>query len=231
MEQPYADFLRRFEDKHLLWTQKQSDNAVVLVEGNCRWQVPLVLRNFRHFLGDDWNLYIFCTSYNQKWLVQQLDGCQYKMAVVDTPRIDTAVFNRLYKDINFWNTLHEEHILTIQADCVCCKPLEDKWFKYDMVGAPCGVDTMNGGLSLRKKSAMVRMLQMYGAFADSEENEDVFFTKCLRSSGATIPNGYDAAFFAVESYYFGQPFGVHGTDKAYHSISLAQKIVDRIDIT
>jgi hypothetical protein len=202
-----------------------------MVEGNCRWQVPLVLKNFRHFLGPDWNLYIFGTSANYKWIPEQLKGWKFGLALVDKPQINAGVFNNLYKGKNFWESLREEHILTIQADTICCQPLDPKWFEYAFVGAPCGKDTLNGGLSLRRNSYMKETLNRYGAFADNDrENEDVFFTKCLRLMGAPLPNGYDAAFFSVESYYYGLPFGVHGTDKGYHNIHVAQKIVDQIEL-
>lgn len=230
MEQPYAYFLKEWEYRDTKdWKRTDTNKAVVLLEGSARWQVPYVLQNFRHFLGEDWNLYVFCTRYNQDWLRTELTGSQYNLAVLDVPRINTDVFNKLYLDPKFWESIPEEHVLTVQADCICCKPLEDKWLKYDMVGAPCGVDTFNGGLSLRKNSVMKEALKRYGVFA-GHEPEDVFFTKCLRLMNANLPNAYDAAFFSVESYYYGLPFGVHGTDKGYHSLHVAERIVSQIEL-
>lgn len=231
MEQVYEQFLRKFEDKSYPWINQEGRNkAVVIAEGNTRWQVPLVLRNFKHFLGDEWNLYVICTQYNVEWMQQKvLKDSRVLLTIADTPRINTEVFNSLYKDPKFWNSFKEEHILTIQADCICCKPLNHIWLNFDMVGAPCGIDTFNGGLSLRKRSTMLECLRRYGPFADNTaEPEDVFFTKCLRLMDAQIPNGYDAARFAVESFYYELPFGVHGTDKGYHGLHVAERIVEQV---
>ncbi len=57
-----------------------------------------------------------------------------------------------------------EHILVFQSDSVLCsnsvRSVED-FFKYDLVGAPIAPELgqgYNGGLSLRKRSTMLRVL-------------------------------------------------------------------------
>jgi hypothetical protein len=46
--------------------------------------------------------------------------------------------------------------------------------------------------------------------------------------GASLPDLETAAAFAVESIYTRHPVGVHGTDKCYHGIDVAQKVTRAI---
>jgi hypothetical protein len=130
----------------------------------------------------------------------------------------------------FWEFFREEKILIFQSDCICCQELDPKWFKYDYVGAPCNNTTskftMNGGLSLRSRSMMLRAIR---ANLVTDTIEDVFFTTSVRLLNGITPDFNTACEFSVESFYNGVlPFGVHGTDKGYHSDAVAQAIVNGI---
>jgi hypothetical protein len=60
------------------------------------------------------------------------------------------------------------------------------------------------------------------------EPEDVFFTNAVRQLGAVMPDFETATRFSVESVYTMHPVGVHGTDKYFHSVQVAQKITRAI---
>jgi hypothetical protein len=233
MEYPFYQFLKRFEEKHgdIGHTNNESNTkAAVCIEGTNRWFFPIVVRNFKYFLGDDWNFHIFHTRYNEQFVKESLQGFEAKCYIVDSPRIDVPVYNQIMKQLQFWNAFKEDYVLIFEADTVCCKPFEDRWLDWDMIGAPCGRDgrIYNGGLSLRKRAVMVEAINKYGWHIQAEQ-EDEFFTIALDIMNAKIPNGYIASQFAVENWYHSQPFGFHGTTKSYIAPTLMQKIVDQIE--
>jgi hypothetical protein len=233
VEQPYYEFLTAFAQKHgnIEWHNRpENERAVVCLEGTARWFFPTVLRNFRYFLGEGWNLYLFHTEYAEPFIEKQIGNWKIQRFKVNHPRINAHIFNVLCKDVGLWSAVKEENVLVIEADTIACKPWSDEWLKWDMIGAPCGEQgsIYNGGLSLRKRSKMVEALRRFDTVL-IDEQEDIFFTKALRMMGARLPDGYDAARFSVENEYFEQPFGLHGTDKAYLPLGVAEKIVRQIE--
>jgi hypothetical protein len=218
----------KFYEKHgIIPHENKPENkrAAVVLEGTSRWFFPIVLSNFKYFLGDEWNFYIFHTQYNKDFVVP--DGWDCPTYVIDVPRITIPVYNEVYKSTNFWNTFTEDTVLSFEADSILCKPYEKKWEQYDMIGAPCGTDTFNGGLCLRNRRKSLEAIKYFKYFA-KDEQEDVAFTNGMRLMEARLPNDYEAALFSVESHYYSLPFGVHGTDKSYLPTSAQEKIVEQI---
>ena len=131
----------------------------------------------------------------------------------------------------FWESIPEEHVLVYQRDTVILRPVPDAALWWSMIGAPCGLIwtdhwAMNGGFSLRKRSAMLGVLQHVERRPC--ELEDVYFTRGLRERSVWLPSIQTAARFAVENPegYIGPPVGVHGTDKRYLPDDLAERLVD-----
>ncbi len=134
----------------------------------------------------------------------------------------------LYKR-EFWASIPEQHVLIFQRDSILFRPASEAELAYDMIGSPCGAVmtehwTMNGGLSVRRRDAMLRALRLE---LQTSEPEDRFFTRVLRDWDMNIPDIETAARFAVESgeMYRGAPIGVHGTDKWYMTDDIAEQIV------
>jgi hypothetical protein len=110
--------------------------------------------------------------------------------------------------------------LTAQLDSALCAASPhkiDDYLAYDFVGAPwphnypahnpgCG----NGGLSLRRRSAMLRVLDHFKASGGpSESTEDLAFCEGLKAVGAALPSHEVSRTFAVEMEYYEQPLGLH----------------------
>lgn len=232
MQYPYEKFLKRFARKH---SKQAHDNkpenkkAAVFVDGREHWAIPSVLKNFSYFLGPDWNFYVFHTERNRDYVERTTKKWDIQTFVIDKPRFTPETFTKLTTNPAFWQNFQEDYLLIFQTDCIACQPFDPKWLQYDYIGAPCGQnnETFNGGLSLRNRKTFQRALHSYHSFLDGQP-EDVFFTKALRHMGANLPDGYEAGHFSVESFYYNLPFGVHGTDKGYHSSYCAEKIVKQI---
>lgn len=203
MRRLYGEYLLRFRDIHIDFSYQKTDKAAVIIDNRDLFFLPLVIKNFKYFLGDEWNIYHIKPNFP----------------------VTKDIYSKILKDIAFWERFAEEKILIFQYDCICCQPLDPRFLVYDFIGAPCGTDFIifNGGLSLRSRA---RMIEAIKANVVSDEIEDYFFTKSLAALGARLPDIQTAIEFSVESIYKGLPFGVHGTDKNYHSDQVVKTIVD-----
>jgi hypothetical protein len=87
--------------------------------------------------------------------------------------------------------------------------------KYDYVGAPwINQDVGNGGLSLRRKSKMLEIVEKCKNNKDGENyiNEDVVFSKGCDLVDLYKPNFDKAKDFSIETVDNDKSFGIH---KAY----------------
>jgi len=203
MRRLYGEYLLQFRDIPIDFSYQESDRAAVIVDNRDLFFLPLVIKNFKYFLGKDWNVYLIRPDFP----------------------VTKEVYSSMLKNTVFWEQFREEKILIFQYDCICCQPLDPRFLAYDYIGAPCGTDfiALNGGLSLRSKSKMIEAIDAHAA---SDEIEDYYFTNALVALGAHLPDVQTAIEFSVESHYSALPFGVHGTDKYYHSDQIAKTIVD-----
>jgi hypothetical protein len=145
-------------------------------------------------------------------------------------RLSTADYNGIMTSPTFWEFFTEEKLLMFQSDSILSGSNIDEFDAYDLVGAPCArfdeQYVANGGLSLRSRRVMLECVSNFRP-ADGVA-EDVFFTGVVRQMGAAMPDMRTAARFAVESIYTAHPVGVHGTDKCYHTVEVAQRITRAI---
>jgi hypothetical protein len=231
MMYPYAEFLLDFERKHGAFKHHNAPEnslAAVIVETRPFFFLPRVVRNVMHFLGPRWNLHVFCGEASHGYVQSFLDG--WGANVVKFPRqrhLSVAEYNGVLTSPSFWQRFTEEKVLVFQTDSLLSSDGVDAFLGYDFIGAPCGrFDEQyiaNGGLSLRTRRVMLECIARERPAGDLPE--DVYFTRAVRALGARMPDLATATRFAVESIYTSHPFGVHGTDKCFHSEQVAKKIV------
>jgi hypothetical protein len=170
-------------------------------------------------------------------------------------------YNQLCYEVEFYKLFsHVSHILLLQPDALVVKPDLEQWCatRYDFLGGPeCNVYSYdlrnifpfskldflepirlsgcNGGLSLRRISAFVSVLDEYKELTHFFRNygvgigEDIFFSLMGRVSNSfQVANEFAASRFAITEKFpqwieFNNgniPFGFHGwykneSDKAY----------------
>ena len=152
--------------------------------------------------------------------------------------LDTqARYSFLLASASFWRRVTGERVLLFQTDAVLCGPahperprIED-FDAFDYVGAPWAIGLAsggqrghpvcaefapercvgNGGLSLRRRSLMVRVCEAFVC----NRLEDQFFALHAPMVGGALPDEATALRFSVEGVYDGQtvPFGVHAPHK------------------
>lgn len=151
---------------------------------------------------------------------QQVIGKMDLMVLPEPWEIESkeSVF-RLLTDLRFYDEFLPgvEWILKYEHDSILCsnsgKSLND-WLDWSWAGAPRSLDDRfsgNGGLSLRRVSAIRRVLSFQQRYNDTD-NEDEWFGKRLWVlPGAKVAAGTEGV-LAVEDVYLEEPMGYHIRD-------------------
>lgn len=153
---------------------KESDKAIVIVERRCHPNLKFCIQN-AVFFARGYSLHIVCSKANHDF-VRMICGAQLNNVhihvewnTIGTPEEGKNDYNHLLKTAQFWNMFKEEHILTFETDCYLRRPIPDSIYEYDYVASkwpwlpehPGG-----GGLSYRKRSAMLQICDIFPPVMD-----------------------------------------------------------------
>lgn len=208
--------------------------TAVIVEPRKHKALPFVLQNFTENLNEDWNFIIYHGTQNESMVKSIIstfsESVKSRITLINlkVKNISVAEYSTMFFCPTFYDNIPTETFLIFQTDSMILKENKDKiydFMKYDYVGAPwpktldilgkMGVG--NGGLSLRKKSKMVELLQykergivnndgLYGKYVA----EDQFFCGYyVPEVNVYKPTYIKAREFSVEAEYYDSPFGIH----------------------
>ena len=226
MHYKFANALLEYRDKDAPYTEL-GDKAVIVVETRPNVWFPLVVKNIIDKLPG-WKIYIVGSDSSISYL-KTIVKHELTYILLSSGHLSVAGYNKMMFSARFWELFKEEHLLIAQPDCFILRAPTERHFSYPFIGAVCfstDKDTfiMNGGLSLRKRSVMLRICNELLGGTETDP-EDVVFTKIIRKHELGMPTMDECNSFAIES--LGDPataIGVHGTDKNY----LGSKQIDRI---
>jgi hypothetical protein len=209
--------------------KKTPDKVAVIIEPRVTQVLPELLAWMIHLLSPyGWKFVVYCGTLNEH-LLKDLDVEVRQLGKDNLTRDDYNIM--LYSE-DFWLSMPFENILIFQTDAVLIDGNLDEFLNYDYVGAPWNknqhwrVDgpitvvnsrkgithraptyhlTGNGGLSLRKRSAMIRGLRNVNF---RRTNEDYFFSvHCRQFINISPPE--IAMRFAVETVFCPDTVGFH----------------------
>ena len=194
--------------------EEQLDAAVIVEPRKHEYLIPIVKDNLKK-LPSATKFYVFHGTDNEDFVRSgfgpEIESGKMILKNLGVKNLKTPDYNNLLTSKDFWSSIDGENILIYQTDTVICGDPGDKlkpFLKYDYVGAPWVNGNYsngkggNGGLSFRKKSAMLKALR------DKKYNgpaEDVYFS----NSDLNFPSREEAAKFSAEQMYSKNPFGVH----------------------
>jgi len=206
----------------------------VLVEYRCLPHLEFIIRNTIIKLGVNWSHTIICGNLNYDFMVNMCETISKKIKIIKTnyDNLFPSDYSRFLSSLDFWNLLNGEKILIYQDDTCIFKNNIDDFLKWDYIGAPwiekqndnkSGVG--NGGLSLRTKSIMVKIIQTI-SIDDTKYNsstlkyientnsnvlpEDVYFSLNMEKLGIGLLADRVSAFnFSTESILNTDSFGGH----------------------
>ncbi|KAL3428033.1 hypothetical protein PVAG01_01542 [Phlyctema vagabunda] len=145
-----------------------------------------------------------------------------KLVIVPLPSnysvADREAVSQMFTDIGLYRDVLKpaENLLVWQPDSIFCansKESLNDWLKWDWVGAPWSATAQyggNGGLSLRKVSRILKVLEKRNRPHFDGALEDLWLTSRLAElKGAKMPNATISKHFSVESVWDDNPLGYH----------------------
>jgi hypothetical protein len=123
---------------------------------------------------------------------------------------------RMLTDVRFYDEFLPgvEWILKYESDSILCANSEESlndWLDWSWAGAPRTPDDRfsgNGGLSLRRVSAIKRVLGFQARYNDTDPEDEWFGKRLYVLPGAKVASGTDGM-LAVEDVYMENPMGFH----------------------
>lgn len=192
--------------------------TAVIIEPRKHKALQFVLNNFFENLSNEWSFVILHGNQNKEYIMDIMDNQlpQYKSRVIQYVNLEVDNLNHIeYSKIvvskNFHNYIPSEVFLIFQTDSMILKEnklLINDFLEYDYVGAPWAGDNQigNGGLSLRRKSKMLEIIN--NIEYHNNENEDYYF--CLQNIiHLNKPTFEEAKKFSIETVFNETSFGIH----------------------
>lgn len=245
-EQPMAKII--FEKNNQV-----TKNTVLLIEPRIFDNIPAILEEYYKHLGNIWN-YVFYCGKDKKNYWAPLLGEYVELRELEVDNFpEPRLYNDFMKKKGLWESLSGEFVLTIQTDTwiVSSPPYTIDYFlklNKSYIGGNCNYiwnelrrenlefeyRNFNGGLSLRKRNDMIRVIDNFPPLPTVREDivsnsletdaEDCYFTIGCNRLGLSIGNDEPSSHFAVHDLYKDSFFGIHKpmTDVAarltrYHS--------------
>jgi hypothetical protein len=200
-------------------TNSKALYTAVIVEPREHKALKFVLENFAENLSNEWNIIIFHGNKNEEFILDILNNSNILKDNIDritlinlnVDNLTIKEYNNLLLSRDFYNNIPTEVFLIFQTDTIICKTNKDlinNYLEYDYVGAPWRKSKVvgNGGLSLRRKT---KMLELIDKCEYRNQNEDLFFAYGCDDVYINKPSFESAKEFSVEQVYNDVSFGVH----------------------
>lgn len=197
-------------------------NAVI-IEPRKHVALDLVLSNFNKNLDNHWKFLIYHGNLNEEYtreiiISNKMDN-RCKMISLNIDNLTINDYNKLLYSQIFYEHIDTDYFLMFQTDTLISSKYKNNiyaFLEYDYVCAPWkNLNKVgNGGLSLRKKSKMIEMIQKGGYVKNDGEfhYEDRFFTNTTGDNidiTLNIPTVETAKQFSVETIFSDNSFGLH----------------------
>lgn len=224
--------------KNTFRSMRSAEYTAVIVEPRKHKATEFVLNNFLENLSSDWNIVIFHGKSNKDFMYDIINKMQQSQidrittVQLEVDNLTIPVYNALFKSPLFYNYIPTEMFLVFQTDSIILpenKHMIYDFMDYDYVGAPIRKWTRgtylvgNGGLSLRRKSKMLEVIEK--GSADKYLTEDVFFVT-NKYIDVNKPSYNEAKNFSTQSEFSNKSFGVHKTWKHANKQPLIKKLYE-----
>jgi len=191
-----------------------TDRCAVIVELRRHPHLSYILRNIVHFLDETWGLHIFHGSDNERFVKEIVQGWgDVHLTNLQKKNLTKEEYSLLLTSLEFWQGIESEHILLFQTDSILRRRGIERFLGYDYVGAPWKSEDSppvggNGGFSLRRSSAMLKILQ-HDRGDIPRVPEDIYFCTKLAEGGFNVAPKDVALEFSVEELFHPDPLGTH----------------------
>jgi hypothetical protein len=195
-----------------------------IIEPRKHKALEYVLENFLENLNSSWDFIIFHGNLNKEYIENIINNKlnkyreRIRLISLNVDNINNGVeYSRILTNKEFYRYIPNEIFLIFQTDTLINPKYKNKindFLIYDYVGAPWQHtnEVGNGGLSLRKKSKMLEIIENC-PYVNNDNNvnyvEDVYFSKKCKNIDIYKPDFNTAKEFASETTWNPTSFGIH----------------------
>lgn len=206
--------------------------TAIIIEPRKHKALEYVLKNFYDNLDKDkWNFIIFHGNLNKDYIeniIKKNNFNNMNMISLNKDNLSIGEYNKLLTSKEFYNNIPNETFLIFQTDSLINPKNKDKinnFLNYDYVGAPWNWNKHvgNGGLSLRKKTKMLEIIDKFTY--DPKDPEDAYFNGYeldLNKILLNKPSYEEAQLFSSETVWNPNSFGIHSPWK-YNDLNIIKK--------
>lgn len=188
------------------------EHTAVLVEPAKSRATAFCLRNLAETLETNWGILFYHAAGQEEWARAQIPP-MVSQQVSLRPIPDNKPLHEFLASSEFLEAIPTEVFLLMRTDSMInpsmCSKLRN-FIQYDYVGAPWPWEHLqvgNGHLSIRRKSAMLRILKVLGPI--ETDYEDQYVSHGCKVIGANVPSKEVAREFCVSELFHSAPFGFH----------------------
>jgi len=209
LQKKYGSKLEAFWSTHTV--PQHTDSYLVLIERRLHPNLAFVLQNAAYF-APSWGIVLLCSDVNSNYCKELCKGKSVDIRPVfqgnPAPAVGKAEYNSFQQNAEFYKSLPGSNLIFLEVDCYFRKPVPEEWKTYDYIAAPYEWDesSVGGGLSFRKKEAMLQICS--SGLAPSEAADD-FLCKGVKTLGLSTPCFDTAITYIAESCLYEDPVGVH----------------------
>jgi hypothetical protein len=204
---------KNFDEKNIKLTNNHNKEVILIEPVDKSIMCEYVIKNVMYFLHNDWNLTILHGNKNKEYfenMTRNIGTVKLINLNIDNFAPFPREYNKFLTSKNFYSLIENEIFMIIQLDVLLFKKVPDTFLKYSYVGAPWkngyGVPCGNGGLSIRNKSDMLKILNK---FTWNNEYEDIWFCKKAMLLNLNICPKKQAELFSSETIFNENSCGVH----------------------
>ena len=232
---------------YILWPRPQDHSAsaftAIIIEPRKHRAFDFVLRNFLENLDSRWRIMVFHGTENATFVKEAIAASPTPSRVstvnMGITNLTKEEYSAYMMSTEFLYKIPTEVFLIFQSDSMICpefKDTIDRFIEYDYVGAPWPADRFptkynkngslvgNGGLSLRRKTKMLEILENCEVAAGIPE--DVYFALPCKAVHLYKPTDGVAAEFSMEMTYSPKSWGIH---RAWHEDNVGPERTEMIN--
>lgn len=192
---------------------QNKDKCVVLVERRIHPNLYFLLRNIAYF-ARGWSLCIVCSDTNLEYCKECAGSLVSTITFLPlfkgnpSPEQGKMEYNLLLQDPELYQRFSAENLLFMETDSYLRRKIPDDILNYEYVAAPYEWDSnlAGGGLSFRKKSAMIDICRRK---KEKLPGQDIYICEGVHEFGYTMPEFMEGVTYISESCLYEDPFGVH----------------------
>ena len=203
------------------------EGVMIIVEPRAHADLRRVLENFDRLGPPRYDMIVFHGASHRKHAKDASAAVKRRLALraLHTDNLTPNEYNALLKQRSFWEHLPAENILVFQTDAALCgsSPHDLRDFEHrSYIG--CSYDDRGvgrnshwaehafygvGGLSFRKRSAMLACIDRRPDSASSDDPEDVFFSDCVDGTEGAPQSARELSKFCTQSSFRSPSWGAH----------------------